>query len=436
MPDTRKYTKAGRRDIISGSEILAKGGASALICAPIAAFDVARKLVRNRGYWRTTYAMAYGDASYTLPTPGEMELIEEILNEFLEATTLMDCGDLITELDDIEQAITALSLGGGCGCGSGGAGQTPPPVDDTDTGDITEPTGTPPPGWPGWEEYQVGKCNVATMIVGNLLSDVVWWQTVTIATLTVGGLSAGMLSILSAFTLTAVLAGLLALLAYNIAFLSNAEDALTDGFEDLVCAILAGTDSQDSMDNFISEMETQVNLAMSDTIARFLVKQLLGQWTDSTLFNLLYADYDAYLARQIPTGADCSGCGLGCHSFELGRGTWHGGLSFSSEFYSSYHRISIAWNIQPWPYDICDPDDMCGPMELHRLVSLSGHTHSGASVNDFMSWKDVDCPRTSGNATGYNSDTAPIEVQVCGRNIQILSSTAFSASWEVDGHCF
>jgi len=398
--------------------------------------EIARKLVRVRGYWRTTYASAYGDSSYTLPDLPTFDVITGFLDEFLEGTNDMDCQDFANELDDIEQAILSLGGSGGCGCGSGGAGATSPPADDTDTGDITLGTGTPPPGWPGWEEYQVGKCNVASMIVSDLLNDVIWWQTVTIATLTVGGLSAGMLSILSAFTLTAVLAGLLALLAYNIAFLTNAQDALTDGFEDLVCAILAGTDSQESMDNFISEMETQVDLAMSDVIARFLVKQLLGQWADATLFNLLYADYDDYLARQITTGADCSACGLGCHNFELGRGTWLGGLSFSSEFYSSYHRITIAWNMASPLYDICDPDDHCGPMELHELVTLTGHTGAGASVNDFMVWKDADCPRTAGNGTGYNSDTPPLYIEVCGRNLQFLSSTAFTATWEVKGHCF
>lgn len=431
LPETRKYTKAGRRDIISGVEILGKGSESALICAPIAAIDIARKLVRNRGYWRTTYAMAYGDSSYTLPTPSEMDSIEEILNEFLEATTLMDCGDLITELDDIEQAITALSLGGGCGCGSGGAGATSPPADDTDTGDITLSTGTPPDGYPDWATYQVAKCDIATMIIADLLSDVIWWQTVTIATLTLGGLSAGMLSILSAFTLTAILAGLLALLAYNITFLVNAQEAIESGFSDLVCAILAGETSQESMDNFISEMETQVDLEMTDPIARFLVKQLLGQWADTTLFNLLYADYDDFLARQIPTGADCSDCGMGCHRADPMRGTYLGGDVWQSVFWSSYHRVEVRFNQDA---ENC-PGDTCGPMEEIEMSDLTGWTVSASSRGDFRVWSDAACPITSDNMDVYDSDTPPTE-NFCCRYYYISSSTAFTVKMGRLGHCF
>lgn len=432
MPETRKYTRAGRRNIISVPDLLSQSGENALVCLPIPALEIARKLIRNRGYWRTTYALEYFDNHYSLPDDTDFHEILAMLDEFMEATTSMDCNDLITELNDIEQAINALGGSGGCGCGSGGGGATSPPADDTDTGDITAPGGTPPDGWPDWETYQIAKCDTATFIIQSVLDDVRWWQTVQIATLTLAALSAGMVSILSAFTLTAILAGLLALLAYEITHLEDVEEQLVDGFDDLVCAILAGTDAQTSMNNYISEMETQMAAKIADPIAEFLVQQLLGYWADPEFFNLLYADYDEYLGHSIPTGANCEDCGLACDKWQVSVGTWLGGLTFESEFNNSYQRVQIQFNHDPG--DICDLP-RCGPEWLFTTTSLIGHTPTTAGPDDFRVWQDIDCPRSDTAASGYYSDTPPIDIQLCGRNLSFISASQFTVTFRKDGTC-
>lgn len=432
VSEQRKYPRSGRRSIISASELLLQSEQSALVCVPVPALEIIRGLVRNRGYWRTTYADEYFSSYYTLPDDTTFDTITGFLDLFLEATTNMDCNDLITELDDIGNAITALGASGGCGCGSSGGGATSPADDATDTGDITGGTGTPPDGYPDWNTYQLAKCDIAHMIVNNLIADIAWWQVVQIGTLTMAGLAAGMLSILSAFTLTGVMAGLIAILAYEVTMLEDAEDALTDGLMDLVCAILSGTDSASSQSNFISEMTSQITAAVADPISEFLLIQLLTTWTDSSSFNLLYADYDTFLGTQVPTGNDCGDCGLGCTNFCATYGPWIGGLTFQSSLSGGAHYIGVMFNI-----DDCNWATQCGPMEEFSLVNMVGYTPHSATNNSFRIWSDSALPITSGNADVYNSDTPiPYDVHYCGLYVLIFSNTAFTATFERFGHCY
>ncbi len=432
MGETRKYPRSGRRSLISTPEILAKSGENVLVCVPIPALEIIRQIVRNRGYWRTTYASSYSDDFYTLPGDTDFDTITGFLDLFLEATTKMDCNDLITELDDIGNAITALSLGGGCGCGAGGGGATSPADDPTDTGDITLSTGTPPSGYVDWAAYQVAKCDLATYIVQSLLDDLRWWQTVQIATMTLAGLTAGMVSILSAFTLTAILAGLLAVLAYEFTMLEDAEDQMITGFEDLVCAILSGETSAESQANFIAEMDAQMTAAITDPISEFLVIQLLTVWTDSEFFNLLYAPYEDYLMHSIPAGADCSACGLSCKNFQVYQGTWLGGDVFQGELVSGTYNIRVTYNATD-----ADCANDCGPMEEISLDGLIGYTPYSATNDSFRFYSDAACPMTSTNADAYSSDTIPtFGVKYCVRHIFIFSATQFTATIGRHGYCF
>ena len=376
--------------------------------------------------------MEYSDNSYTLPDDTDFDLIKGFLDEFLEATTDMSCNDLVTELDDIGNAITALSLGGGCGCGSGGGGATSPAVETTDTGDITLVTGTPPDGYPDWETYQTAKCNIAHFIIQSLLDDVRWWQTVQIGTMTLAYLAAGVVSIMSALTLSAILAGLLGILAYEILMLEDAEEQLETGFSDLLCAIIAGETAQESMDNFISEMTTQMTTAITDPISEFLIIQLLTTWVDTAFFNLLYAPYEEFLGHQIPGGADCSDCGLGCVSFWTSIGTWQGGLTWAGELSGAAYYIGVHFNATS---DACGAN--CGPMETFSLAGMEGYTPKTASNDSFRIWSDAVCPWSSGNADVYSSDTPLVfDVQYCGRVVQIFSATPFTATFERFGHCY
>lgn len=432
MAGEQKYSRSGRRSIISGVDIISSVGEQAIVCIPRSAVEITRALVRNRGYWRTTYAMAYSDTGYTLPNDAEFDIITEQIDLFLEATNDMSCNDLVSELDDIGNAILALSQSGGCGCGSHGAGSTSPAAGSTNSGDIFEPTGTPPTGYPDWETYQVIKCDAATFIVQSLIDDIRYYQVVSIATLTVGALATGMISVVSGFTLTAILAGLLGILAYSVGMLFLAETQLVAGFDDLVCAILTGETAQESMDNFISEMTTQMIGAIADPISEFLIIQLISAWVDTTFFNILYTNYDDMLTFSIPGGADCSACGLGCTNYQILTGVWLGGLTFDSVLVSTAYRVELFWNT-----DSTDCTDSCSPMENVKIMSIPGWSDAGAINDNFRIWSDAACPISSTNADAYSSDTPPpLGTNFCQRVISILSGTPFTATFERSGKCF
>lgn len=434
MAETRPYTRAGRRNIIDGVDLLSKSGSDVLICVPQISLEAARIFLAQRGLWRTSYAMAYGDSDYTIPTVEEFEPIEQAISQFLEDTTLMNCTDLATELAAISDGIAALGASSGCGCGAGGAGQTPPPIDPTDTGDITQSTGTPPDGYTTWEQYQAAKCDIATWIVQNLLDDVRWFQVVQISTLTVGGLAAGIVSVLSAGTLAAILAVLLSILAYEVTMLEDAEDTIVTYFDDLVCAILGGTDAQTSIDNFLSVLNARLDVVVLDPISNFLLKQLLAYWTDTTQFNLLYAPYDEVIARQIPGGADCAACGLTCNNFQVGAGTWLGGLTFDAvKIGTNNYQCSVVFNSDT--VDGCSGH--CGPMVLMSILEAPGFTGVPGGTPAVRIYQDGDCPPDSYNASGYSSDDLPPPQGVyCGRFFQLYSSTDFTVTVARVGVCF
>jgi len=430
MGVTKFYPRSGRRAIVDGQDVIERVGESAVVCVPRSGMEIARMLIRTRGYWRTGYAMAYAQNSYTLPDDTEMDIISGEIDLFLEETNDMTCNDLVGELSAIGDAITALSLDGGCGCGANGAGATSPAASPTDTGDIFLATGTPPAGYDDWEQYQIIKCDVASYIVQSLIDDLRYFQIVQIANLTIGAMATGMISIVSGFTLTAILAGLLGILAYSVGMLFQAEEAFVAGFDDLVCAILTGTDAQESIDFFISEATSQLVAAIADPISEFLLIQLVTSWADTIFFNLLYAEYDSVLEYSIPGGADCSACGLGCTTFQLNLGSWSGGLTFASEFSASAHRIELYFNTTGTNCNLA-----CSPAEKVALMGLIGWTDAGAGNDNFRIWSDLNCPL--GGPDEYSSDTIPTFGTIyCSRFISILSSTAFTATFERYGKCF
>lgn len=429
MSDTRKYPKSGRRSILNASNLAAKSGQDTIVCVPIGALDIARSLIRDRGYWRTSYAVDYDDAGYTLPGGETMDTITAMLDLFLEGTNEMNCESIITELGDIGDAIAALGAGGGCNCGSAGAGQTPPATETTDTGDITLPTGVPPAGYTSWEQYVSVKCDIATWIMTNILADVRWFQVIQIGTLTFGALAAGMLSVLSAFTLTGVLAALLAILAYEITMLEELEAVLVANFDDLVCAILTGETAQGSMDAFITSINADIVAAIPDSISEFLLQQLVSYWTDPTQFNLLYADYDSVLGKQVPAGADCESCGIPCTNFKIQQGVWQGGLRFDSVWAGNAHRIEVRFNSNT---SNCDN---CGPEESISILSYSGHA-GHPDREDWRMWSTDGACIAPVTPDIYNSNTPPaIGQQYCIRFFSFVSTTPWSIDLARHGGC-
>lgn len=431
MADTRSYRGAGRRDIISSVDLLAQSGEYAIICVPIPALEIARKLVRVRGYWRTSYASSYDDSSYTLPDMSTFDTITGFLDEFLEGTNDMDCQDFVNELNDIEAAIIAAGVSGGCGCGSAGGGEVSPPPDDTDTGDITAGTGTPPGGYASWEEYQIFKCDISNWIINNFIADIAWLAGAQFGTLSVAVLGTAFLSVLSAYTLGLLLPILYAIGNYEQTMLEDLETIINDNFSDLLCEIVTGTTSATSMSDFIDALQTLITAEVSDLVKRFLLQQLVSFWQDTTEYNLLYAHKDAVDNHQVPSGGDCGDCGVECSNVFMGTGTNLGGGTFASAPLAGRHHIALHWNTGTNP---CT--DTCGSMETFSWEQFTGWTDYGGGEYSFKAWQDSDCPYTTTNATVYQSDTMPtLGVEYCGRSVEVISGTAFTMTMGRYGKC-
>lgn len=337
--------------------------------------------------------------------------------------------DVVDILSSIQVSLTAF---GGCGCGSSGAPAASPPIETLDTGDITQPAGTPPEGYNDWASYQQRKCDVADWIVTNMLQDLQWVQNLGVAGLTVGALAAGFAGFISANVLLLILSVLLAILAYDQVILQDGENAIQNNFDDLICALVTGTNAQDSLDQFTAEINDAVDAETTDPTARTLLKSLLPYWADTTSINLLYAPEAEVDAVNVPTGGNCSACGLGCNSFftvfgqYLGNNTWQ-----SEDLGGGVHYIGVQFNDDTGNVNCAG---ICGDMWNFTIENVTGWTPYSSPTNSWRIWSDAVCPFAN-NADVYNSDTQPGSGPHCGRRIQVFSNTPWTMDLVKQGEC-
>lgn len=331
-------------------------------------------------------------------------------------------------LDDLVTAIQNLSFmaaNPNCGCGSGGGPATSPPASTEDTGDITETEGTPPDGYDNWLSYQTKKCDIASWIVTNLKNDIQWLQTVDIAVITLVALAAGLAGFMSANVVLLILSVVLAIAAYSPVVLDDGEAAVSNGFDDLVCALVTGTNASDSISQFVDAMETAINAETADTVARALLLQLMSYWADTTSVNLMYAPLADVDMVQVPIGGDCSECGLACQTDYIQYGALISGDVWQSELAGGVHRIRL-WFRSDGDHNDCS--DFCGPMQSVK-VAVSGWSNPTNPFDSFRFWSDDECPFGTGSPDVYSSDT-PVSPSTayCMRLMDIISATAFTAT--------
>jgi hypothetical protein len=251
--------------------------------------------------------------------------------------------------------------------------------------------------------------------------------------LVVAGLAAGLVGFLPATVLVAILGVALVIGGLELTWLENLEDAVRDGFDALVCALVNGTNATDSQSGFEAELSTQVDAQIADPVARYLLKTIAGYWANFAAVNLLYAPESEVLAQSgITSGQDCSDCGLSCENFFVITGEWLGGDTFSGALLSGNYQLILQWNDDTGDFDC---SGFCGPEEEVVFDNLSGYTAVTSSFDSFRFWDDGDCPFTSGNASVYSSDTIPDDTPRCVRRFSMFSSTPFTVSLIRQGAC-
>lgn len=334
--ETRQFND--KRQLVDYDKFVAFGDEAVVVCVPKAALQVARVLVRERGYWRSTYTKgAVNNYEYEIPSIAEMDVVEEVLAEFLSETevfTMPICDDIVSELSALNATLGSLDLscitnvsggGEGCGPGSGGAG----------SGEAEETTevddgATPPEGFSTYTEYQSHKCNMAEKIRQDLIHDLTWLKGATILTISAE-------AIIGAFFLPVPGARVVSLLGFAISLITQGLiittcdeiiNSLNTNAEALRCCLYDAYDVGEAETCFTSTLGLGV-----------LAQTLLGYFTDADNLNRLFepegiGDY----------GVNCSTCDV--NDLELWLGTTSDDLLYDTPITINPVNISGIWRVQ------------------------------------------------------------------------------------------
>lgn len=300
MPEFKRYPRSNTRSIIDFNRLsnrLSLG--DTLLCLPIALVDIIRVLLKDRGLWRTTYAVDLGQIGYDVPTEEEFAPIKQIILTFLEETNTMNCSSLIAALTDIATAIRTSA------CCAPGQNITYVEVNGVIYYGSQQPIDKPTEFGAGeefasQEEFNEHLCNAANNIISGLIVSLNNWAVLSVASLLAGGL------IIAFFVATPPVALFLTLAALGFAFAAfhTIANYIDTNREDWVCAIYGATDYADMlvhMDQKISEMVVSLDIgpfeiALTDIIHSMITTDVFNQ---------------AYTAIGLPTPinpVDCSVC--------------------------------------------------------------------------------------------------------------------------------
>jgi hypothetical protein len=198
-----------------------------------------------------------------------------------------------------------------CGSqGSRGAGQfAADPEPQTDTPE--DHAGDPPEGFASWAEYRQYKCDWATYIINQVISDIAVGALLAASYTSVGALAPILvLHLLSPIGWAEIIAiaGLFVIIwaaGVNVSLLSEVIEEDKDGF---ICDLYTGSDVGNSISNFADRVNSRVDeapvLGALPEILRDQVKQLIKSYATVDSFNRLFRKSP----EIIPTGNDCSAC--------------------------------------------------------------------------------------------------------------------------------
>ena len=248
---------------------------------------------------------------FYLASTGDIREAQQIIREtfdhnFANEEVLMSCNDATAAaLQAIATALTnQTTTGGGAGCcggSTGGAGQFPPLPGGVDTTGETPGEGDPPTGYDSWGQFEQQRCGVATQIIQDIQSSLSNIVIMLIAGLSVEGVVE---LLIVALTLTvstaglAAIAGLLLTLGGTV-ICATALSLVNDNANELICALLSGTNSATSRTNFLNKWSEIVDDAPVDVIEGFAMKQLMAYLVGTEETNRLYTpnsaiDYSSY----------------------------------------------------------------------------------------------------------------------------------------------
>lgn len=193
-----------------------------------------------------------------------------------------------------------------CGGGTGGAGNTegPPTQEVSDT-----PTQTPPAGFADWAEYEVYKCSVAALIVNQAKSDtenaqLINWVGVVLSS-ALPGFIALLVSPMPGDEIMFIVGLCIAAIALGIPIFTGANQALAQGHDDYVCALISADNVGDAISNWENVTEEQIADQGLDPAVAYYVRAWLNSFANNDNFNRLF-EKDTSINYPPEACPDCS----------------------------------------------------------------------------------------------------------------------------------
>jgi hypothetical protein len=316
MPEYRYFPKGQTRTIIDYNAIidLIALGQCAMVCLPVSVVGIIRKLLLDRGLWRTTYVLSYDDMGYYIPTEVEFNPIrQEILSALQELEDMSCSSDFRLGLADVANAIRALANAQCCS----NIGVTIYQGTDEEGGVIfgTEPPGNPgnpetdppPDGYDTWEEWYAQLCQNIHALVDSFvttLSNLSYLSVFNLGLL----VSAVGAFILMPPAISPMLLYWLAQLVLSLSTLRDLGDWIAANKSELVCAIYNAGDA--------AAAQTAIRGVLSDGLTAASVDPTLHPTIISIAMALLSTDtlnqlYDGSMVVSYP-GAECDCVELPC----------------------------------------------------------------------------------------------------------------------------
>jgi len=319
------------------------------------------------------YGQIIGNGQY-LPVLEDDEILFGVVNDTVDTVRK----DIMTDVNDgllaIANAIVNLANSqGDCDtcqvaqCGSGGATGTAGQATTVTDDGVTNPN---PVLFPGYEEYDVFKCDLAEYIVEQIQADVDKLLDLNWSAITFYGVLE-LVAIIAATVATPIFGDEILAVVGSIALVSGAmngplgelDTALTNVSSGIICALYTAPDVQTAKANAKTAIFQELE-SLTSGVTLFVAKQMAAMFLSFASLNRLYEGDET---KVYPTSAfDCSTCFGGSLSwnFSSGLSSWtltdnsSGGDSDATGFWtgidetvqSSLHvdNVALAGAIATW----------------------------------------------------------------------------------------
>lgn len=345
--------------------------------------------------------------NYEIVTLDEFSQFQEFVSDMkVNLGAYNMCNELLERIAEALEGMVSMSSGccggiEGVSGGSAGSGMEDAPPSDTVDNEGSH-SGSPPPGYSTWDEFDQEKCNWAQYIYDQIIADVATMSLVVIGTTGATGLAGILIPLLTnpvGWVLILSIATTMIAATVEAAFYGWISTHLDTYRDDYICSMLDGEDVGDSVSNFASRVD--VNLADD---ANF--NSLTGYWASTILkglgnvgsFNRMYDKQ----SLDIPD-ADCP-CGGETVDYTVVEGTETSSHPSNPFTVDMQAESSVDCGLDARAITVSFPVDV-----TITVVTISGSTACGVCTGDiYRYFSDEGATTLISSSTGNPQSTSPV----------------------------